>query len=124
MFHHTKKLIVKKDKTMKVINAMHRDIIGKLLILYTKHNKLLDLEGALAYTLFSLPLSLAYPNGVKREYQKSKLLPLLMPNIKNLNNINGPNKVHCVYIVDMIGELRTCFTNLPSTYEELIIRFL
>ena len=68
MFHHTKKVIIKKDKTMKVINA-YRDIIGKLLILYTKHNKLIDLEGALAYPLFSLPLSLAYPNRVKRGYQ-------------------------------------------------------
>ena len=120
---HTKKVIVKKDKTIKVINA-NRDIIGKLLILSTKYNKPIDLEGALTYPLFSVPLSLAYPGGVKRGYQKSNLLPLLMPNFENLNNTNGPNKVHCVYIMDMIAQLRTCFTNLPSTYEELIIRFL
>ena len=61
---------------------------------------------------------------VKRGYQKGKLLPLLMPKIENLNNTNDANNVHCVYIVDMIAHLRTCFTNLPSTYEELIIRFL
>ena len=35
---HTKKVIVKGDKTIKVINANHT-IIGKLLILSTKHNK-------------------------------------------------------------------------------------
>ena len=54
---HTKKVVVKKDKTIKVINA-NRDIIGKLLILSTKHNKPIDLEGALTYPLFSAPLSL------------------------------------------------------------------
>ena len=80
---HTKKGIFKKGKTIKVINA-NRDIIGMLLILSTKHNKPIDLEGAVTYPLFSLPLSLAYPNGIKRGYQKSKLLPLLMPNIEKL----------------------------------------
>ena len=120
---HTKKVIVKKDKTIKVINA-NRDIIGKLLILSRKHNKPIDLEGALTYPPFSVQLGLVYPDGFKREYQKGKLLPLLMPNIGNLNNTNGPNKVHCVYIMDMIAQLRKCFTNLSSTYEELIIRFL
>ena len=120
---HTKKVIVKKDKTIKVINA-NRDIIGKLLILSRKHNKPINLEGALTYPPFSVQLGLAYPDGFKRGYQKGKLLPLLMPNIGNLNNTNGPNKVHCVYIMDMIARLRKCFTNLPSTYEELIIRFL
>ena len=122
MFHN-KKLIVKKNKNIKVINA-NCNIIGKLLMLSTKRNKPIDLEGALTYPLFSVPLSLTYPHGVKRGYQKSKLLPLLMPNIENLNKTNGPNKVHCVYMVDMIAQLRTCFTNLPNTHEVLIIRFL
>ena len=48
---HTRKVIVKKDKTIKVISA-NRDIIGKLLILFTKHNKPVDLEGALTSTVF------------------------------------------------------------------------
>ena len=48
---HIRKVIVKKDKTIKVINA-NRDIIGKLLILFTKHNKPVDLEGALTSTVF------------------------------------------------------------------------
>ena len=61
---------------------------------------------------------------LKGGYQKSKLLPLLMPNIQNLNNANGPNKVHCVDIVDMIAQLRKCFNNLPNTYDKLIMRFL
>ena len=99
---HTTKLIVKKKKSMKVINA-NRNIIGKLLMLSTKRSKPIDLEGALTHPLFPVPLSLTYPQGVKRGYQKSKFLPLLMPNIENLNNTNGPNKVHCVYIVDMIA---------------------
>ena len=48
---HIRKVIVKKDKTIKVINA-NRDIIGKLLILFTKHNKPVDPEGALTSTVF------------------------------------------------------------------------
>ena len=47
-----------------------------------------------------------------------------MPNIENLKNTIGPNKVHCVCIVEMIAQLRTCFTDLPSSYEELVIRFI
>ena len=50
---HTKKVIVKKDKTINVINA-NCDIIEKLLILSTKHNKPIDLEGALTYSLSSV----------------------------------------------------------------------
>ena len=47
-----------------------------------------------------------------------------MPNIENLNNTIGPNKVHCVYIVEMIAQLRTCFADLTSSYEALVIRFI
>ena len=47
-----------------------------------------------------------------------------MPNIENLKNTIGPNKVHCDYIVEMIAQLRTCFTDLPSSYEQLVIRFI
>ena len=73
------------------------------MILSTKQNKIIDLEGALTYPLFFVPLSLAYLYVVKRGYQKSKLLPLLMPNIENLNSKNGRNKFHTVYIVNMIA---------------------
>ena len=90
MFHN-KNLVVKKNKNIKVINA-NRNIIGKLLMLSTKRNRPIDLEDALAYPLFSVPLSFTYQHGVKRGYQKSKLLPLLMPNIENLNKTMAQTK--------------------------------
>ena len=42
-------------------------------ILSTKYNKPIDFEGALTYPLFSVPLSFAYPDVVKRRISKKQV---------------------------------------------------
>ena len=113
------KVKVVTNKEVKVIEA-NRNILGRLLSLSTKHNRVIGLESVLTYPLYPVPLSLANPDGTKRSTQKSKLLEIFDNTEVNVE----VSSVHeSVLIVDMIAQLRLCITGATGTFEDLIKRF-
>ena len=116
---------LKKNKD-KVVSA-NRNIISKLLSLSAKFHKPIDFQKALTYPLHPFPLSMAFPDGSKRETQKSKLLQEILPQVDDSEDIHVKEdivKSETVYIVDMISQLRVCLSAIPDTFEQLKWRFL
>ena len=64
------KVTVKKNGKEKIIEV-NREIIGTLLALSGKHDKLINFETTSQYCLCPGPLSLAQPDGTRRETMKS-----------------------------------------------------
>ena len=110
------------NKATKVIDA-NRNIIGKLITLTAKTLRPIDFEEAFCYPLYGVPLSLAYPDGSRRETQKSKLLEVIAPSVQPYVDTEI-DRDQCVYIVDMVSQIRICSTNVPDTFEEFILKFL
>jgi len=116
-------LITSGNKTA-VIQA-NRNVLGKLLVIFTKYEKNVDFEKALTYPLTTTPLSLSNPDGTRRTTQKSKLAEVLTT-FQEEKNSEATNFVEDadVYIVDFIAQIRVISKNLPETYEQLAINFL
>ena len=120
-------ITLKKNNKDKVVSANRNDI-SKLLSFSAKfHKKLIDFQKALTYSLHPSPLSMAFPDGSKRETQKSTLLQEILPQVDDSQDIHDKEdivKSETVYIVDMISQLRVCLSAIPDTFEQLIWRFL
>ena len=84
-----------KDKKDKVVYA-NRDIISKLLSLSAKFEKPIDFQKALSYPLYPIPLSMAFPDGSKRETAKSKLLQEILPDVPEIKGDINTTKNLCV----------------------------
>ena len=69
-----------KERTIEV----NRDILGWLVRLSLSSGKAVDFELALQYPLSPIPLSIATPDGERREIAKSKLMKIITT--KNLEN--------------------------------------
>ena len=74
----------KEGKLMSV--EVSRNVIGTLLALSAKSEKLIDFETALSYPLCSVPLSLSSPDGCCRATQKSKLMEIILNNSETLES--------------------------------------
>jgi len=70
------------------------------------------------YPLYVVPLSLAFPDGTKRQSQKCKLLDILQFESTYME------KRADILIIDMIAQYRSISTNPPNTFEDLVKRFL
>ena len=107
-----------------VIQA-NRNVLSKLLIISTKHEKSVDFEKALAYPLTITPLSLSNPDGTRRTTKKSKLAEVLSAFQEDKNSkTTDIAKDADVYVVDFIAQIIVISKNLPETYEQLAISFL
>ena len=67
---------------------------------------------------------MAFPDGSKRETRKSKLLQEILPDIPERTGEINISKEQCVYVVDMIAQLRMCLSMIPDTSEQLILKFV
>ena len=111
------RMTVVKDKQTKVIDA-NRHIISRVLSISVKSEKPIDFQKAFKHSLYPVPLSLAYPDGSKRETPKSKLMEVIAPDVPVIGkqeDIIGTR----VFVIDMIAQLRMCLCNVPDTFEEL-----
>ena len=97
---------ISSSKKTNVIEA-NRNIIAKLLSISTKYKRPIDFEDALRYPLFSVPLNLAYPDGSKRETQKSKLLEVILPDVQEFRRIDL-DRDHAAFIIDLIAQIIIC----------------
>ena len=111
------------SRVTKVIDA-NRNIIGRLLSISAKMKLPIDFSKALTYPLYGVPLCLAYPDGSRRETQKSKLLEVIAPGIPPLVNGIDIDREQTVFIIDMIAQIRVCATNIPDTFKEFILKFI
>ena len=119
LFSQAHKSASKKNAASEVVKA-NINILGKLLSLSAKFEEAIDFREALTYPLYTVPLSLAFPDGTKRQTQKSKLLEILLVN----SIISTTEKEAQNLAIDMTAQFRSITTNLPHTFEDLIIRFL
>ena len=62
---------------MKTTVEINRNILGALLSFSAKANQPIDFDSALSYPLSPIPLSLALPDGARRETPKSKLMEII-----------------------------------------------
>ena len=94
-----------------------------MLSISAKTQKPIDFATALRYPLYPVPLNLSYPDGSRRETQKSKLLEIIAPNVSPISEVEV-DRGQAVFIIDMIAQIRVCATNCPETFKEFIIKFL
>ena len=119
----SKKVSIEKSSKVKSIEV-NRNIIGTLLALSAKTNKLLDFEAALSFPLCSVPLSLANADGSRRTTQKSKLAEIIRAKTTFLQLCEIPAKRDVVcYILDLMALIRVQ-KSIPVTYEELVLQII
>ena len=109
---------ISSTKRTKVIDA-NRNIIGKLLSISARHQKPINFENAFQYPLYPVPLNLAYPDGSKRETQKSKLLEAILPSIPEYQNLDL-DRENTAFVIDLIAQIRSCTTSSSGTFKTFI----
>ena len=72
------KITLKKDNKVRELDA-NKNIIGKLLSLSIKANRLISFEEALKYSLYTVPLCLASPDGSMKKTSKGRLVECIIP---------------------------------------------
>ena len=77
LFSSTSKKVKSASTSSEVVKA-NRNILGKLLSLSARFEEPIDFSRALQYPLYPVPLSLSFPDGTKRQTQKSKLLEVFI----------------------------------------------
>lgn len=79
---------VSSGKVTKVIDT-NRNIISRLLSFTPMTQLPIDFEKAFTFPLYVVPLSLAYPDGSRRETQKSKLIQVIAKEIPTISAVPG-----------------------------------
>ena len=95
-------MTVKKNEKEKIIEA-NREIIGTLLALSAKHDKLINFETALQYSLSLVPLSLALPDGKRRKTTKSALMKVVKSYKTSTEEDKSPPKQNAAFLVDLMA---------------------
>ena len=122
----SKKLLLTKNGPVKTVEV-NRDILGTLLALSAKTEKMIDFESALEYPLCSIPLSIPNADGTPRKTTKSKLMTVIGRNCRSVlahPSESRPQKDNVsAYIIDLIASICS-MVGLPGTYEDLTWKFL
>ena len=116
------KITLKKDNKVRELDT-NRNIIGKLLSLSIKANRLINLEEAFKYPLYTVPLCLAHRDGSMKKPWKSKLVECIIPD-NNIQNEEIIDKHMSAYVLDMMAQIRSCINNVPETFEQFTEIFL
>ena len=65
-----------------------------------------------------------FQTDVNKETSKSKLLGEIIPEISEKKGEINVAKDQCVYVIDMIAQMRVCLSRVPNTFEQLILKFI
>ena len=120
-----KTYVIVKDK-VKTTVEINRNILGALLSFSAKANQPIDFDSALSYPLSPIPLSLALPDGARRETPKSKLIEIILKGASELSDPTVENpfmRRSTAYVLDMIATIRM-MKSIPATYEDFTWQFL
>ena len=106
---------------------VNRDVLGTLLAISTRTNRVVNFEHALRYPMCAVPLSLANADGSRRITAKSKLMKIIeerckSPMLHPRESLPIKESV-AAYIVDFMSFIRI-MTEIPETYEEFTWKFL
>ena len=106
---------------------VNRDVLGTLLAISTRANRVVNFEHALRYPMCAVPLSLANADGSRRVTAKSKLMKIIeerckSPKLHPRESLPIMESV-AAYIVDFMACTRI-MTEILETYEELTWTFL
>ena len=121
LFKQTSTKISKNRKTATI--EVNRNMIGKLLAISAKCEKVIDFEVALSFALTSTPLSLSNPDGTRRVTHKSKQVEIIQcyqdePSIQR--HVNDA----ATFVVDFIALVRIVTKEVPQTFEDLSLKIL
>ena len=111
-------MTVKKNGKEKIIEA-NQEIIGTLLALSAKHDKLIDFEIALRYSLCPVPLSLTHPDGTRRKMTKSALMNVVKSYKTSTEEDKSPPKQNAAFLVGLMALIVTV-SPVPVTYAALV----
>ena len=111
-------MTVKKNGKEKIIEA-NQEIIGRLLALSAKHDKLIDFEIALRYSLCPVPLSLTHPDGTRRKMTKSSLMNVVKSYKTSTEEDKSPPKQNAAFLVGLMALIGTV-SPVPVTYAALV----
>ena len=111
-------MTVKKNGKEKIIEA-NQEIIGTLLALSAKHDKLIDFEIALRYSLCPVPLSLTNPDGTRRKMTKSALMNVVKSYKTSTEEDKSPPKQNAAFLVGLMALIGTV-SPVPVTYAALV----
>ena len=127
LFKSTSRKVTAKSSTQAKCIEANRNILGILLAISGRSERVVDFDEALRYPLCSVPLNLANPDGSRRITTKSKLQSIVLKQCnKNLVHPreNQPTKNDVsTFIIDLMAAIRT-LTVIPDTYEEFTWKFL
>ena len=119
LFQNTGKKVSIQQNGKEVIVEVNREIIGTLLALSAKHEKLIDFQTALQYPLCPIPLSLVHPDGNRRKTTKSTLMKVISSYKISDDEDTFPPKQNSAFIIDLMALIRTV-SPIPSTYGQLV----
>ena len=120
----TKTYVIVKDK-VKTTVEINRNILGTLLSFSAKTNRPIDFDSALPYPLSPIPLSLALPDGARRETPKSKLMEIILKGASELSDPTVENpfiRRSTAFVLDMIATTRM-MKSIPAAYEDVTWQF-
>ena len=127
LFKSTSRRVTAKSSTQAKCIEANRNILGTLLAISGKNERVVDFDVALHYPLCPVPLSLANPDGSRRTTKKSNLQSIILKHCnKELAHPreSQPSKSEVsTFIIDLMAAIRT-LTVIPDTYEELTWKFL
>ena len=122
LFKSTSRRVTAKSSTKAKCIEANRNILGALLAISGKNERVVDFDVALRYPLCPVPLSLANPDGSRRTTKKSNLQSVILKHCsRELTHPreSQPSKSEVsTFIIDLMAAIRT-LTVIPDTYEEL-----
>ena len=83
----SKKILIKKNNRERTVEV-NRNVLGLLVRLSLCSGQPVDFENALRYPISPIPLSIATPDGERRETSKSKPIEVILKKTRNPNLLN------------------------------------
>ena len=120
LFSHTgKKVEIVVNGKSKIVDA-NSNVISRLLALSSKLNRKIDMQTALTFPLSAVPLSLARPDGSRRETDKSVFSHILLEECDPEKTQYPQKKDVVAYLIDLMALVRARFMT-PDTFEDLAL---
>lgn len=127
LFNSTNKQVELRGGARTKTVEVNRNMLGKILVLSAKTERVVNFEYALEYPLCAAPLSLANPDGSRRTTTKSKLMQIIADKcrapLKHPRDCQLPKNSVAAHIVDFMACIRI-LREIPETSEDFCWKFL
>eukprot|EP00112_Aurelia_sp_Birch-Aquarium-sp1_P005855 Seg1662.2 transcript_id=Seg1662.2/GoldUCD/mRNA.D3Y31 product="hypothetical protein" protein_id=Seg1662.2/GoldUCD/D3Y31 len=121
----SKKVEVKQDSKQSLVEV-NRNILAKLLAHSAKTGRAINFQTALEYSLSSVPLAFANPDGSRRVTKKSQLMEIVL-SYSDQETMHEPSSIPkeetAAYLVDLMALIRS-LPGVSDTYRDLTQRIV